>query len=171
MTIEEVRGKVQAQFGDKTAAILEAFQKRCPNAKPFDIWSHIASSTVRENAINQCRAKAALGAAPAYLYWFQWQTPVLEGRPRAFHCSEISFVFNNTDLCDTMTGGGQEARALAATISDAWIAFARTGDPNHAGMPKWTAFSDDTVPTMIFDNRVTLAKNPDGEEQKSIRQA
>jgi para-nitrobenzyl esterase len=168
MTALELEQRVRDMFGERTSAILQAFRQRTPTAKPFDLWSHIAASTVRESAINQARAKAALGAAPAYLYWFTWQTPILSGRPRAFHCSELAFVFDNTDRCETMTGGGSAARALAAKISDAWIAFARTGDPNHPAIPHWPAFSAQRVATMIFDNTIELVNNPDGGEQRSI---
>jgi para-nitrobenzyl esterase len=168
MTAVDVERRVKDLFGDKSAAILTAFRARTPEAKPFDLWSRIAASTVRENAIKQAAAKAALGKAPAYLYWFTWQTPILNGRPRAFHCSEIAFVFDNTDRCDTMTGGVPEARALAAKISDAWIHFARTGDPNHPNLPSWPAFSSEQVPTMIFDNVPKVVMNPDGAEQRSI---
>jgi para-nitrobenzyl esterase len=168
MTSGELEQRVGSMFGDKSAAIIEAFRKRTPNAKPFDLWSHIAASPVRQSAIKQATAKAALGAAPAYLYWFTWQTPILNGRPRAFHCAEIPFVFDNTDRCETMTGGGAQARALAAKMSDAWIAFARDGNPNHAGIPRWPAFSTQTTPTMIFDNAVSLINDPDGDEQRSI---
>lgn len=122
---------------------------------------------MRESAIEQAKLKAAQGGAPAYLYWFTWQTPILSGRPRAFHCSEIAFVFDNTDRCDAMTGGTAEARALAGKMCDAWIQFARSGDPNHARLPRWPAFSAEQ-PTMIFDDVPGVAMNPDGAEQKSI---
>ncbi len=67
-----------------------------------------------------------------------------------------------------MTGGGPRARALSELAADAWIHFARTGDPNHAGMPHWSPFSPGTAPTMIFDDDMRLALNPDGDEQASI---
>jgi para-nitrobenzyl esterase len=171
MTEAEVAQKVESLFPGKSASVIAAFRQRTPAAKPFDIWSHVAASTVRENAIKQCAAKAALGKAPAYLYWFTWQTPILDGRPRAFHCSEIAFAFDNTGRCENMTGGGEDARALAANVSDAWIHFARSGDPSHPGIPKWTAFSPETVPTMIFDDKTELVNSPDGAEQKSIAEA
>jgi para-nitrobenzyl esterase len=56
-------------------------------------------------------------------------------------------------------------------VSDAWIHFARTGNPNHPGIPHWADFSADLVPTMIFDNKCELVDNPDGAEQKSISDA
>jgi len=168
MSAGELEHRVLDLYGKRTSAILQAFRRRTPSAKPFDLWSHIAASSVRESAIHQARAKAALGAAPAYLYWFTWQTPILSGRPRAFHCSELAFVFDNTDRCETMTGGGPAARALAAKMSEAWIQFARTGDPNHPAIPHWPTFNAQSVPTMIFDNAIELVNNPDGGEQQSI---
>jgi len=47
-----------------------------------------------------------------------------------------------------MTGGGPDARALAGKVADAWIQFARTGDPNHRDIPFWPKFESKTVPTM-----------------------
>jgi para-nitrobenzyl esterase len=171
MTAAELENRVSAMFGGQAPEVLAAFRKRTPTAAPFDLWSHIAASSVREAAIAQATAKAALGGAPAYLYWFTWQTPVLNGRPRAFHCSEIAFAFSNTDRCETMTGGGADARALAEMVSDAWIHFARSGNPNHPQMPHWRTFSVEQVPTMIFDNHTQLINNPDGGEQRSIRRS
>lgn len=168
MTDADLEQRVRGMFGDKTPAILAAFRLRTPAAKPFDLWSHIAASTVRENAIKQCKAKAALGKAPAYLYWFTWQTPILSGRPRAFHCAEIAFAFDNTDRCENMTGGGPDARALAAKVSESWIHFARTGNPNHPGIPHWSEFTPDSAPTIIFDNKTEVVNNPDSGEQASI---
>jgi len=168
MTEGDLEGRVKELYGTQNSKIIAAFRARTPDAKPFDLWSRIAASTVRENAIKQAAAKAALGKAPAYLYWFTWQTPILDGRPRAFHCSEIAFVFDNTDRCATMTGGVPEARSLAGKMSDAWIHFARTGNPNHPNLPHWPAFSPEQVPTMIFDNVPEVAMNPDAAEQRSI---
>ena len=114
---------------------------------------------------------AAQGAAPAYLYWFTWQTPVLDGRPRAFHCAEIAFAFYNTDVAASMTGGGEDARALAARVSDAWINFARSGDPNHAGLPRWPVYKPEQGAVMIFDNRCEVKNDPDRAERQVLEQS
>ena len=94
--------------------------------------------------------------------------PVFDGRLQAFHCAELPFVFYNTDKCATMTGGGPDARALAGKIADAWLQFARTGDPNHRGIPYWPKFTPKTVPTMMLDNMVKVELNPDALELESI---
>jgi para-nitrobenzyl esterase len=168
LTNAELEQRVQGMFGAKAPAVLKAFRTRTPDAKPFDLWSHIAASSVREAAIKQVRLKAAVGKAPAYLYWFTWQTPVLDGRPRAFHCAEIAFCFDNTDRAENMTGGGPRARKLAAVVSDAWLQFARTGDPNHPAMPNWKPVSANALPTMIFDDKLSAVDFPDRGEQESI---
>jgi para-nitrobenzyl esterase len=168
MSEADLETRARGIYGERATSVISAFRQRTPRAKPFDLWSRIAASGVRGSAIEQAKLKAAQGRAPAYLYWFTWQTPILSGRPRAFHCAEIAFVFDNTDRCATMTGGGAEPRALAGKMCDAWIQFARTGNPNHPQLPRWPAFSAETIPTMIFDNPPRVEMNPDGAEQRSV---
>jgi para-nitrobenzyl esterase len=67
-----------------------------------------------------------------------------------------------------MTGGGAEARTLAGKMCDAWIQFARTGNPNHSQLPHWPAFSAETIATMFFDAPPRVEMNPDAAEQKSV---
>jgi para-nitrobenzyl esterase len=171
MTASELQSRTEAMFPGKGQAIVAAFTERTPHARPFDIWSRIASASVRQAAIDQAASKAAQGRAPAYLYWFTWQTPIFDGRPRAFHCAELPFVFFNTDRCENMTGGGARARSLAARMADAWIRFAATGDPNHAGMPRWPPFSAREPATLIFDDELRLAVGPDAKELAAIGSA
>jgi para-nitrobenzyl esterase len=171
MTIDEVKKRVGDMYGDRSGQIIEVFQQAHPKEKPFDILSRIAASSVRQAAVNQCERKAAQSAAPAYLYWFTWKTPVLDRRPRAFHCAELAFCFDNTERCENMTGNGAEARHLAGQVSDAWIHFARTGNPNHSGLPSWPAFRAEKCSTMIFDSPSEMKNNPDTAERKATDQA
>ena len=55
----------------------------------------------------------------------------------SFHTAEIPFVFNNIDKVEgTLKGRGKDAYKLAGKISQVWINFARTGNPNAEGLPK-----------------------------------
>lgn len=94
---------------------------------------------------------------------FAWESPVLEGALRSTHCMEIPFVFNNADVHASMTGGGDDAMKLADRMSDAWIAFARTGNPNVASLPEWPAYDKEGGATMIFDNECEVKHNHDRE--------
>lgn len=164
LTWEELHDRVEKALPGKGAEAIKIYRANSPNVNAFGIWSQMnATTAMRRNAVNIAKQKSAQGGV-AYNYQFRWKTPVLDGRPGAFHCSEIAFAFYNTDVARTMTGGGDDARALSAKVSDAWIAFAKTGNPNHPGLPKWDPVSGDKVPTMCFDNECDVHVNHDAEE-------
>ncbi|MVM31403.1 carboxylesterase family protein [Spirosoma sp. HMF4905] len=154
------------RFGEKGRQLHEVLRKAHPKAKSVELLSYVAP--YNPMAYLQAERKAAQQAAPVYLYLFAWQTPVLDGRPRSFHCSEIPFVFANTDRCETMTGGGEEARVLASKISQAWLSFARTGNPNHKGLPNWPAFTPSKGETMVFNTNSEVRNDPDGEARQLL---
>src|SRR5690606_37252892 len=83
------------------------------------------------------------------VYWFCWQTPLLDRRPRAYHNAELPFVFNNVEHCRSATGASEEAIRLGEIITDAWIAFARSGNPSHDGLPEWHPVTPDGAETMV----------------------
>ena len=163
---EGLQAKAAAAFGDKSGRIVEAHRRAHPNAKPVVLWELMSSP--RPFNVARAERKAALGAAPVYLYWFTWQSPVLDGRMRSFHGLEIPFIFENTDECAHMTGGGAEAREFAEKVSTAWTSFARKGDPNHSGIPKWPAFTAQKGETMILDRKWEVKNDPDREERRVL---
>ena len=168
LTSDELMQRVSPQYKDKAQHIVEVFRAAHPGDTPGELMSRISAAPVRQSAITQAERQAALGGAPVFTYWFCWRTPVLDARPGAFHCSELSFVFDNTDRCAPMTGGGPGPRALAANVSDAWINFARRGDPNHTGLPQWAAFTAANKAVMIFDNRCEAKNDPDHDERQAL---
>ena len=167
MTEAEVQKRLGKMYGIHPDDIIDVFRASHPDAKPFDIFSLAMTAQVRQGAIIQAERKTAQGAA-AYLYWFTWKTPVLDGRPRSIHCCDLPFCFDNTDRSENLTGGGPGPRALAANVSEAWIHFARSGNPNHAGLSNWPAFSAENCPTMIFDTQCKLQDNPDKQEMQVL---
>ena len=119
----------------------------------------------------EAERKAAAGGAPAYVYYFDWRSPVRDGKLGAFHTLDISFVFDNLDIGKSETGSGQDRYALADRMSSAWVAFARSGNPNHKGLPHWPAFSASERATMFFDNDCRVVKDPRREERLALMAA
>jgi para-nitrobenzyl esterase len=167
MSETEIKASLGDMYRINPEPIVQAFRSSRPGAKPFDIFSLAMTAQVRQGAVVQAERKSAQGT-PSYLYWFTWKTPVLDGRPRSIHACDLPFCFDNTDSHENLTGGGPGPRELAAIVSDAWIYFARFGNPNHAGLPNWPAFSKESCPTMIFDTQCQLQNNPDKEERQVL---
>ncbi|ODS58110.1 MAG: hypothetical protein ABS36_04285 [Acidobacteria bacterium SCN 69-37] len=166
MSFEEAQARLSASYGEKAQAIIDLFQQKVRGISPAEIVCRASGLSWRINAVRQASLKAAQRSAPAFLYLFQWTTPVLDGRPRAYHCAELPFVFANADRCAAMTGGGGDARTLEAQMANAWIAFAHTGSPDHPDLPAWPIFTDADCPTMVFDNRCMVSRNGDREARE-----
>jgi para-nitrobenzyl esterase len=151
------------------AELIETYRAGRPEASPVDLYQIILSDLrFGASAHAQAERKAAQNDAPVYKYYFTWRSPVRDGKLKSYHCIDIPFAFNNVDIAASMTGGGQDRYALADQLSGAFAAFARTGDPNHAGIVRWTPFDSRNRATLIFDNEPRLVEDPHGAERRAI---
>ena len=158
---------VKNSYGEKTDRFIELFAKAYPGYKPIDLID--TDFIFRPGVLEQAALKSRQGTAPAYVYMFCWESPIMDGILRSTHCMEIPFVFNNATVHASMTGGTKEAVELAAKMSRCWANFARTGNPNAEGLPEWEAFNCETMPTMIFDNECKVLYGHDKELIDFIR--
>lgn len=126
------------------------------------------ASNFRTGTDTEAERKAALGKAPVYMYRFTWYSPVRGGQLRAMHCMEIPFVFDNVDSATVLVGDGADRYALADRMGRAWVAFARTGNPNHTGLPNWQPFNADRRATMIFNSECKAVNDPYREERLAV---
>lgn len=163
--LAEVKEKVKERFGDKSNAIVDAYAKAFPDKKAIEIWSMVISN--RQNAITLANTKSQQ-KAPVYLAWFGWQPPLFDNRMRSFHCLDICFWFNNTDLMYTHTGGGSRPAKLSMKMADSLLKFMQTGNPNGGGLPTWAAYSADKGETMILNDQSELKNDPDREARKAF---
>jgi len=112
--------------------------------------------------------KHAAGRAPAYMYYFQWRSPVRGGKLRTMHSMELPFLFNHPDDITFMVGNGQDRYAVASAMSSAFMTFARTGKPAVSGVPEWRAWDPQVRPTMVFGRETRLVNDPYGEERRAL---
>ncbi|WP_163323779.1 carboxylesterase/lipase family protein [Draconibacterium mangrovi] len=161
-TLESVREVLVKSYGDRTDEYIKDFAKAYPDYKPMDLIQQ--DLIFRTAAVDEGLWKAEQaeeGGAPVYMYMFNWES---KNNPlRAFHCLELPFVFYNTDMDTSLVMGpfnvdiddSEKTQQLAENMSQAWINFARTGDPNVPGkLPEWDPYTPEKGATMIFDGIV-----------------
>jgi len=155
--------------------VIDLYESTRPGAEP-GVITHAAGSDIffRLPAIRLAEAQLTHQPNNTFLYRFDWPppAPVLpEEDLGAMHASELGFMFGsgNEGWLD-IYGPDPLPQALTEQMMDAWLAFAKTGDPNHANMPNWPAYEASTRATMMFDTTdaeatSAVAEDPDGEER------
>lgn len=135
-----------SRYGDDGPRIAAEYRAARPDASPYDLYVAIESDRMmRAPSIELAERKLGGGTAPVFMYLFRWAT----GPLGSAHGYEIAFVFDNAR--PPVMHPSPSRAALAAQMSDAWISFARVGDPSHGGLPAWPAYSTAERATMIFD--------------------
>jgi para-nitrobenzyl esterase len=151
-----------------SARLIATYQKNRPGADNTFIFQVLSSDWwMTANVLVQAERKARLGRAPAYVYHFEKLTPVRDGKLKSPHSLEITYAFDNIDLSTVITGSGLDKHALAAKMSAAWAAFARTGDPSIPGL-KWEPYAAEHRAIMIYDDKSRLEIDPYREEHLAI---
>jgi len=154
-----LRTFVKTVAADRADQVLSAYRKAYPKASPFLIQARILTDRGwRRAASTLVERKAALHRAPAYYYLFAWPSPGCGGKFGAVHGIDVGLTFHNYG--DEFTGNSPEVRAIADKLASAWVAFAKTGNPNHPGLPEWPAYAPETRPTLIFDKETRVENDP-----------
>ncbi|WP_209404712.1 carboxylesterase/lipase family protein [Pseudozobellia sp. WGM2] len=167
---EEIMAHIKKEWKDKSDDYIKAVKKAYPDdTEAKDLLD--VDTMFRPGAVVQANGKSALkNGAPVYMYLFTWQSPVFNGKYKSLHCMELPFVFDNIERAKNMTGGGDAAHRLAEKMSLAWINFAKTGDPNHSGLPKWPKYNSQNTATMHFDTISEVKPQLDKELFKLFEQ-
>jgi len=165
----KLKSYLHANDDAQVDSLVAVYKKDRPGATPSDIYFAVTTDRMmRMNAVKQAERKAAQGSAPAYMYIFDWRSPVLGGKLRSPHGIELAFVFDNTDKTMGMNGTGADLAPLAEKVSAAWAGFARTGNPNAPGLPRWPAYDASTRATMIFNDECKVVNDPGKDERLAI---
>lgn len=165
MQESEMQSRVRELLGEHSTRVIDVYKKGNPGASPSDIYFLIASDNRYGAPVMKiAERRAALGKGPVFLYYFRWESPVDGGRLKSPHTIEIPFAFDNIKE-SRLTSTSPDAQALADKVSAAWIAFARSGDPNTSRLPKWAAFNAKDRPTMVFNNESRVENDPLREQR------
>jgi para-nitrobenzyl esterase len=162
-----LRDKLTRWVGERDVdAVIAQFRGLMPKAAPSDLFFAITTDRrVRQQAWTQAEKKAAQGGAPVFLYELDWPTPVEGGKWRSPHSLDLAFVFDNVAKSESMVGTGPEPQMMADQMSSAWLAFARTGDPNTPTLPHWPPFQAQERATMVFNVTSKVVNDYRGDER------
>jgi para-nitrobenzyl esterase len=162
-----------ATSDEDAARMIALYRSHRPAATAADLAAIMAgdASELRRAAYTIAAAKHAQGRAPVYLYRFKLAVAGAR-RQAAQHARDGAAVrLRPSRSIGFLTGTGGDRHALAANMSAAWVAFARTGNPNHAGIPQWDAWTPSRWTTMVFDTPITAVDDPWGDERRAMARA
>ncbi len=152
---------------DKATALIAAMKKAHPEKSIRTLSYGVTGLGGRNHVQSMAKLKHDQGGAPAYSYYFTWQSPMLGGDAGAWHTSELAFCFDNTKRCEQGTGNTPEAQALARKMATAWANFARTGNPSQPALT-WAPSDPTRNQTMVWDNECRIVDDPEGGARKIL---
>ena len=138
--------------------LLKLYKRDYPDNSPSDLYFRISTDWgARSNAIKQAELQLARGKAEVFMYYCQYNTPLEEGKLRAFHTCDLPLTMRLTLF--------PESELLSRQLSAAWAAFARTDNPGTKSLP-WPAYTFENRATMIFDVDKSEAVNDPNKDER-----
>jgi para-nitrobenzyl esterase len=147
------------------ATVIAEYRRLYPAYSASDVL--FAATTAARSwraAVIEAEERARAGN-PAFVYQVDWVSPKDGGRLGAPHMTDIPLVFDNVAKPGSRAEG-PTAQPMADRMSEAFIAFARTGDPNCPAIPRWEPYTLPRRQTLVFDNQTRMVDDPRGPERR-----
>jgi para-nitrobenzyl esterase len=160
MTEQELTDTLSASYGAKATLLHATYRQYFPAKSPFLLYAQIITDAgFRRFAHAQAEAKAARQCAAVYTYLWEWTCPAYDGKFGAAHAMDVAASMHNER--DAILGSGSaEARRMCDALASALLAFAKTGDPNNAQIPRWPRFDASQRSTLVFDRNTRIEHDP-----------
>jgi para-nitrobenzyl esterase len=150
-------------------AVIAGYRELRPDLDAPELYfTAITDNGFFRRSVQMADRKADMNAAPVYFYLFDWNTPVDDGKWKAPHALEIGFVFDNVEKSASMSGTGEDQQIIADMMSESWLAFARTGNPNNVNAPMWQPYTSQERATMVVNVESKLVNDPRREFMKLL---
>jgi para-nitrobenzyl esterase len=158
--------QVAAIVGNRAGDVIKAYRNANPDYG--DLIIHMATDLVfRLPSIHV--AEATSPRQPTYMYLLTYRSTSMFRKYDSAHTMEIPFVFGVTNDLDVITFIGRDSHreALEKQVQQAWINFARSGDPNHPGLPAWPKYDTKTRATMELGINSQVVNDPQSEQRRA----
>lgn len=145
--------------------VIAEYRRLYPDYTPSQIF--FAATTAARSwraAIIEAELRAQQGS-PAFVYQLDWPSTLANGHRGAPHTSDIPLAFDTVQAAGSLALG-PTAQPMADRISAAFAAFAATGDPNHADLPRWEPYGLPRRQTMILNDTCRMEDDPRGGERR-----
>lgn len=166
LTAEQVRERFHAEAGERGEEAFKLYSSRRPDDAPtYWLSSYQTDAFAWSGSLRTAERKSEQKGAAAYLYRVDWHTVLQDGILRATHGADMPFVFRHLDGFGAMNGDGPAQRRLMDVMSQAWVNFARSGNPSQQGL-HWQAYDTGNRMTMLFDTESRAVSDPDTDIRK-----
>lgn len=168
---EHLEGYLKEQGVADPQKLVAAYRRSRPEASENQLAvALVGDGAFRMPHVRWAERRASAGA-PSWLYLFARSTPVDGGRLGAAHAMDVPFVFGTLDAPNVARLIGDAPLSLSHAMQDAWLAFARTGDPACDALPDWPAYEAGRRATLVFDETPAPVDDPGGAERAAWQAA
>jgi len=165
---DQFKERAKQMFGDKAEEFLQKFPVE-NDEEAFAIQNDLgALQTFGIQSYKWMQLQNQTASSKVFIYRFEKDLPYADGMTDfgAFHTGEVPYAYNNLKM--SPRPWTDEDYKLAETMSDFWVNFARYGDPNGDGLPKWESCTPDNLKAMIFNSEVKGSDLPNTDLLKFI---
>ena len=173
LTDDTVLRRVEERMGPAGRGVVDAYRKarseRGQPVTPMELWSALETDRIFRMPGLRVAETQGRHDSRVYSYLFDWRSPMMGGVLGACHALELGFVFGtyNDPGMETFSGSGPAADALSERMMDAWLAFAKTGDPSTRASGRWAPYTAAERATALFGERCEIAHAPYEEERRA----
>lgn len=151
--------------------VVAEYRRLYPDFSPSEVF--FAATTAGRSwrgAIIQAEARARQKSS-AYVYQFDWLSPDDGKKFGGGHGTDLPLIFDNATKSRLSVGALPEAQKVADQLSGCLLAMAKTGKPNHSGIPDWKPYTLENRETLVVNNTSRIVNDPRGAERRFYAQA
>jgi para-nitrobenzyl esterase len=174
-TMQSFVEQTRQRFGEHADAILAAYPAKTDDEALESAAALGSDMFIGYSTWKWLEMHGQTGESPVYRYSFDRKIPVpvdlkINGKPAtakdvgARHAGEIEYVFGQLDSVPKVTWD-QSDRALSDLMMTYWSNFAKTSDPNGAGLPQWPRYEKGTGYQVMHLDETSKAA-PDAQRKR-----